>query len=374
MASSPPLRLLPRAALASSSSSLSPKPRTGLFSLAVASGSSSLHPVAIGTGRNRLLRPLMSAAAASCSPALSTGHFDVGVGDDLPEEYGEWFPKKDLGERRRVGVLLHPTSLQGPYGIGDLGDEAIRFLDWLHAAGCSVWQVLPLVPPGRKSREDGSPYAGQDANCGNTLLISLEQLVKDGLLTQDELPEPMDPEYVDFTKVAEVKDPLIAKTFHFRFQEVIKAAERLILSEGDLKIQFEDFRKDPEISGWLEDAALFAAIDNNIGKFAWNEWPEPLKNRYLVALEEVYQSHKDFIDIFVAQQFLFQRQWQRVRNHAKERGIKIMGDMPIYVGHHSADVWANRKLFMLDRRGFPTQVSGVPPDAFSETGQLWGRF
>ncbi|OVA17051.1 Glycoside hydrolase [Macleaya cordata] len=284
----------------------------------------------------------------------------VGVGEDLPEDYGEWFPKKDPKDRRRAGILLHPTSLPGAYGIGDLGEEVFRFLDWLHEAGCSVWQVLPLVPPGRKANEEGSPYSGQDANCGNTLLISLEELVKDGLLMKDELPKPMSAEHVEFSTVADVKEPLIAK-----------AAERLILSEGELKRQLEDFRKDPEISGWLEDAAYFAAIDNSLNTFTWNEWPEPLKSRHLVALEEIYQTQSDFINTFIAQQFLFQRQWQKVRNYASMKGIKIMGDMPIYVGYHSADVWANKKLFLLDRSGFPVLVSGVPPDAFSETGQLW---
>ncbi|WOK97610.1 4-alpha-glucanotransferase DPE1, chloroplastic/amyloplastic [Canna indica] len=284
----------------------------------------------------------------------------VRIGEDLPEDYDSWLPVSDPRRRRRAGLLLHPTSLPGPHGIGDLGDEAIRFLDWLHSAGVSVWQVLPLVPPGRKSREDGSPYSGQDANCGNTLLISLEELVKDGLLMKEELPAPIDLEYVDFTRVAELKDPLIAL-----------AAERLLLSKGELKQQLNDFRKDPGISSWLEDAALFAAIDHSVDEFSWNEWPEPLKNRHLGALENVYQKHKDFIEIFVAQQFLFQRQWKKVRQHAQILGIKIMGDMPIYVGYHSADVWANRKSFLLDRSGFPILVSGVPPDAFSETGQLW---
>nr|XP_019704723.1 4-alpha-glucanotransferase DPE1, chloroplastic/amyloplastic isoform X2 [Elaeis guineensis] len=260
-------------------------------------------------------RPTAAGAALAEDLALRPG-------EDLPEDYASWLPAGDPSRWRRAGVLLHPTSLPGPYGIGDLGDEALRFLDWLHSAGCSVWQVLPLVPPGRKSREDGSPYAGQDANCGNTLLISLEELVKDGLLMKDELPEQMEMEHVEFASVANVKDPIIAK-----------AAERLLQSRGELKKHLDNFRKDPGISGWLEDAALFAAIDHSVDKFSW--------------------------------------QWQRVRRYAKKLGIKIMGDMPIYVGYHSADVWANKKLFLLDRGGFPVLVSGVPPDAFSETGQLW---
>lgn len=285
----------------------------------------------------------------------------VAVGDDLPDDYGSRFPAVDPERRRRAGILLHPTSLRGPYGIGDLGDEAIKFLDWLHSTGCSVWQVLPLVPPGRKANEDGSPYAGQDANCGNTLLISLEELVKDGLLMKDELPDHLDTEHVQFETVADLKDPLVEK-----------AAGRLILSHGELKRQLDDFRRDPRILGWLEDAALFAAIDNKFNTLSWNEWPTPLKNRHLGALEDIYQNQKEFIDIFIAQQFLFQRQWQNVRKHAQKLGIKIMGDMPIYVGYHSADVWANKSSFSLDRSGFPILVSGVPPDAFSETGQLWG--
>lgn len=283
------------------------------------------------------------------------------VGEDLPPDYEEWTPKKDPKDRRRAGILLHPTSFRGPHGIGDLGEEAFCFLDWLHEAGCSVWQVLPLVPPGRKGNEDGSPYAGQDANCGNTLLISLEELVKDGLLMKEELPKPVDADRVDFSTVADIKDPLIAK-----------AAERLILSKGELKNHFEDFRRDPEISNWLEDSAYFAAIDETLNTISWYDWPEPLKNRHLSALEEIYQSKRDFINIFIAQQFLFQRQWQKVRNYAQMKGIKIMGDMPIYVGYHSADVWANKKHFLLNKSGFPLLVSGVPPDAFSETGQLWG--
>uniref|UniRef100_M8CLC4 4-alpha-glucanotransferase n=1 Tax=Aegilops tauschii TaxID=37682 RepID=M8CLC4_AEGTA len=139
----------------------------------------------------------------------------------------------------RVGVFgFRATSLRGPHGIGDLGDQAIAFLDWLHGAGCTLWQVLPLVPPGRKSGEDGSPYSGQDANCGNTLLISLEELVKDGLLMENELPDPLDMEYVEFDTVANLKEPLIAK-----------AAERLLQSPGELRRQYDEFKKNPDVSG-----------------------------------------------------------------------------------------------------------------------------
>lgn len=281
----------------------------------------------------------------------------LSVGEDLPANYENWVPKAEV--QRRCGILLHPTSFRGPYGVGDLGDEAFRFIDWLHHAGCSVWQVLPLVPPDG----EGSPYSGQDANCGNTRLISLEGLVEDGLLEKHELPPPIDAERVNFSLVADIKDPLITK-----------AAERLISSEGELKTQLENFRRDPDVSSWLEDAAYFAAIDDSSNAFSWYNWPEPLRNRHIVALEDTYQQKRHFINVFIAQQFLFQRQWQKVRSYAHSKGISIMGDMPIYVGYHSADVWANKKHFLLNRKGFPLLVSGVPPDAFSETGQLWGRF
>ncbi|KAJ9541057.1 hypothetical protein OSB04_027563 [Centaurea solstitialis] len=243
-----------------------------------------------------------------CNQAATMSVDAYAVGEDLPVDYADWLPKVDPGDKRRAGVLLHPTSFPGPYGIGDLGDQAFRFIDWLHEAGCTLWQVLPLVPPGRKANEEGH----------HTL-----------------------------------------------------ASKRLISSEGDLKCQLEDFRKDPDVASWLQDAAYFAAIDDCYNTYSWYDWPEPLKNRHLAALEDIYQSKKEFIKNFVAQQFLFQRQWKRVCQYARMKGISVMGDMPIYVGYHSADVWANKKSFLLNRKGFPLLVRGVPPDAFSETGQLW---
>jgi 4-alpha-glucanotransferase len=137
----------------------------------------------------------------------STCLSSISVGEDFPSEYEQWLPVPDPESRRRAGVLLHPTSFRGPHGIGDLGEEAFRFIDWLHSTGCSVWQVLPLVPPD----EGGSPYAGQDANCGNTLLISLDELVKDGLLIKDELPQPIDADSVNYQTANKLKSPLITK-------------------------------------------------------------------------------------------------------------------------------------------------------------------
>ncbi|KAL8140099.1 hypothetical protein V2J09_006120, partial [Rumex salicifolius] len=197
-----------------------------------------------------------------------------------------------------------------------------------------------------------------DANCGNTLLISVEELVKDGLLLKSELLEPIEAGMVDFSSVAKIKDPL--------------ASGRLITSEGELREQYDELCRDPDIMSWLEDASYFAAVDDTIDSFSWYQWPSPLKDRHLVALVQIYESRREYINTFIAQQFLFQRQWKRVRDYARKKGVKIMGDMPIYVGYHSADVWANRSQFLLNRKGYPLLVSGVPPDAFSETGQLWG--
>lgn len=292
---------------------------------------------------------------------LGSGTYDLKVGDDLPANYADDDPNR-MKPERRCGVLLHPSSLPGPNGIGELGEETFAFLDWLASTGCTLWQVLPLVPPGRKGGEDGSPYAGVDANCGNTLLISLEELVKDGLLEEIDLPSPVPLGKVDFDAVARIKDPLIAK-----------AARNLVSSRGAMREELDRFRTDLRISSWLEEAALFAAIDNVIDAKHWWDWPEDLRDRNAEALEAFRKEHHGFITQFVAEQFLFQRQWQAVHKHANALGIRIVGDMPIYVGGHSGDVWANREMFELDpSTGAPAMVSGVPPDAFSETGQLWG--
>ncbi|KAF3500413.1 hypothetical protein F2Q69_00040183 [Brassica cretica] len=253
----------------------------------------------------------------------STSVSSISVGEDFPLDYEQWLPLTDPDSRRRAGVLLHPTSFRSPHGIGDLGEDAFRFIDWLHSTGCSLWQ--------------------------------------DGLLMKDELPLPIEADSVNYQTANKLKSPLITK-----------AAKRLIGSNGELERKLQAFRIDPSISCWLEDAAYFAAIDNTLNSYSWFEWPEPLKSRHLSAMEAIYQSQKEFIDLFIAKQFLFQRQWQKVREYARSKGVNIMGDMPIYVGYHSADVWANKKHFLLNMKGFPLLVSGVPPDLFSETGQLWG--
>ena len=272
---------------------------------------------------------------------------------------------------RRAGVIMHPTSLPGPYGIGDMGKEAFAFIDWLVDAKMQVWQVLPLVPPGRPIpgiREDyWSPYSGRDAHCGNTLIISLDELVKDGLLNEDELPSPYNLSGdVDFGAVAETNEPLIAQ-----------AARRLLEKpSGDpTRTSFEIWRSRAENISWLDDAALFDSICKEpelLGKDWW-DWPEPLRCRDPTTLQEKRAVSAESIEEFCATQYLFDKQWLSLKTYANSKGISIIGDMPIYVGGHSADVWAHQNLFLLGSDCRPTSVAGVPPDAFSEDGQLWGN-
>ena len=287
----------------------------------------------------------------------------------MQEGYTEMLPAERAP--RRAGVIMHPTSLPGPYGIGDMGKEAFAFIDWLVDAKMQVWQVLPLVPPGRPIpgiREDyWSPYSGRDAHCGNTLIISLDELVKDGLLNEDELPSPYNLSGdVDFGAVAETNEPLIAQ-----------AARRLLEKpSGDpTRTSFEIWRSRAENISWLDDAALFDSICKEpelLGKDWW-DWPEPLRCRDPTTLQEKRAVSAESIEEFCATQYLFDKQWLSLKTYANSKGISIIGDMPIYVGGHSADVWAHQNLFLLGSDCRPTSVAGVPPDAFSEDGQLWGN-
>eukprot|EP00775_Hariotina_reticulata_P005043 gene5043-5285_t len=243
----------------------------------------------------------------------------------------------DWHKGRRAGVILHPTSLPGSNGIGELGKEAFKFVDWLHSAGMQCWQVLPLVPP---DPEYYSPYSGLDTNCGNPLLIDLEALITEGLLDAADRPAAVPEGDVEFDKVAAVKQPLLAKAAQALLSGAKFAGLRQLLAE---------FRT---ANAWIEDSALF---------------------RKPAAIKDAQKKFKQQIDEFIAIQFLFDRQWRAVKAYANGQGIKIIGDMPIYVGGQSADVWANRHLFELNEATCaPEDVSGVPPDAFSATGQLWG--
>jgi 4-alpha-glucanotransferase len=260
---------------------------------------------------------------------------------------------------RSGGILLHPTSLPGPFGIGDLGPQAYRFADWLAEAGCKLWQILPLGPTGYGD----SPYQCFSAFAGNPYLISPELLLRDGLLARSDLPEAPDVAVagVDFGRVIPWKLALLRRAFE-RFQAD---------PSSPLRAGFEYFCA--ENASWLDDYALFMALKDENGGGAWNGWPESLKRREASALAEARRALAPDVLRFTFYQFLFFRQWAALRSQAGAKGIRIIGDIPIFVAYDSADVWANPELFFLDEAGNPTVVAGVPPDLFSPTGQLWGN-
>jgi 4-alpha-glucanotransferase len=259
---------------------------------------------------------------------------------------------------RRSGILLHPTSLPGNCGVGDIGDEAYRFIDFLEQAGHKLWQVLPLNPTGYGD----SPFQCFSSIAGNPLLISLDRLVQnDVLLTQDVASHPEFPlDQVDFGAAIAFKIPLLGK-----------AARKFFDSTGRERQAFEIFCRENE--AWLDDFALFMACKGAHQGVAWPEWEPGIARRQPGAIQDWTNRLAGEITVIKLWQFEFSRQWQALREHAHARGIQIIGDIPIYVAHDSADVWANRELFYLDAQGKPTKVAGVPPDYFSATGQLWGN-
>jgi 4-alpha-glucanotransferase len=259
---------------------------------------------------------------------------------------------------RSGGILLHPTSLPGPYGIGDLGPQAYRFVDWLESTGCKLWQILPLGPTGYGD----SPYQCFSAFAGNPYLISLEALIEDELLSGEDLAEmpDFDAARVDYGQLIPWKLGVLGQAFT-RFQS----------SSPELKHEFEEFCA--ENASWLDDYALFMSLKEANGGGAWNEWDESLRRRDASALAEARQEQSENIRQHSFYQFLFFRQWKQLRSYANERDIKIVGDIPIFIAYDSADAWANPELFFLDEESLPTVVAGVPPDYFSATGQLWGN-
>jgi 4-alpha-glucanotransferase len=263
--------------------------------------------------------------------------------------------------RRSAGILLHPTSLPSRFGIGDLGPGASAFLTWAAAAGQSVWQMLPLGP----TTDYNSPYQCLSAFAGNPMLIAPSELLEEGFLPAAALkgiPEFAE-DRVDFGAVATWKDAVLRRSWsHFR-----RLAPPLLREET------EAFRRDPAQSGWLEDWALYSALKQRLGGSAWQEWDPELRGRQPGALASARRELAEEIDFHCYVQFLFLRQWNRVRAEASRRGVALFGDVPIYVALDSADVWANPRYFSLDEQGQPTAVAGVPPDYFSTTGQLWGN-
>jgi 4-alpha-glucanotransferase len=260
---------------------------------------------------------------------------------------------------RASGVLLHPTSLPSAYGVGDLGANAYKFVDFLASAGQTYWQVLPLGPTGYGD----SPYQSFSAFAGNTNLISPELLVEDGLLTSEEIDQKPDFPVgrVDFGLLYDWKNHILALAFE-RFRSA---------PNGELRAGFESFAERER--SWLDDYALFRAVKKAQGQKLWLEWEEPLKLRDAAVLERAREDLRGEIEAQKFQQWLFFRQWENLKKYAGEKGIKIVGDIPIFISLDSSDVWCNPQEFKLNADGSPRVVAGVPPDYFSATGQLWGN-
>lgn len=259
---------------------------------------------------------------------------------------------------RSSGILLHPTSLPARGGIGDFGPEAYAFVDFLHAAKQGLWQVLPLGPVGYGY----SPYSATSAFAGNPLLISAEKLVDKGWLTKKDVTSlgPATAK-VDYAKVFAKKMP------------VLQRAAAAFLADGSNSHR-EDFQRFcQENAWWLEDFVLFTALREERGGCCWNEWPRELAAREPTALESARQRLSGKLEVERVLQFLFYSQWNELRRYCTERRIKIVGDVAIFVNFDSADVWTHPRIFRLDQQLNPEVVAGVPPDAFSATGQRWGN-
>ncbi|HYG68499.1 MAG TPA: 4-alpha-glucanotransferase [Anaeromyxobacteraceae bacterium] len=259
--------------------------------------------------------------------------------------------------QRRSGVLLHPTSLPGPHGVGDLGPAAHRFAEWLAAGRQRVWQVLPLGPTGYGD----SPYQCLSSIAGNPLLVSLEALREDGWLDDAELagaPGAGDVEY--------------GATIAWKSERLARAARRFAAAAPPAaRAELEAFRA--REAGWLEGFGLFLALKTAHGGRPWTEWDPALARRDPAALEAARRRHGEELFAHAFAQWAFRRQWNALRARCRALGIALVGDLPVYVAHDSVEVWSRPELFQLDADGRPTAVAGVPPDYFSATGQLWGN-
>jgi 4-alpha-glucanotransferase len=261
---------------------------------------------------------------------------------------------------RASGVLLHPTSLPGPHGSGDCGPAAFHFVDWLVSAGQSLWQILPLTGIGAGN----SPYASSSAFAGNPLLIDLQELRDQGWLSEAEIAPAAGllETRVDYAVVQP-----------FRMQRLALAVQRFqaLPAQEDRRVQFEQFCL--RHARWLDDYALFMALSEAHAHDEWCNWPPPLARREPGALLQAAAQHRERIAFWRFSQWCFFRQWLKLKAYANERGVQIVGDVPIFIGHHSAEVWSHQALFELGADGRPRVVAGVPPDFFSTTGQRWGN-
>ncbi len=263
----------------------------------------------------------------------------------------------DPSAPRAAGLLLHPTSLPGLHGVGDLGAGVYRWIEFLQASRQTLWQVMPLGPVGMGN----SPYAARSAFAGNPLLIALDQLVGRGWLDPADLPAlDVSPHQVQYDEAEAVKLGALGRAF-----------ERFGASPPADRDDFDAFCA--KHRAWVDDYAMFMAIKEVEGGRAWFDWPPGLALRDPHALAEAQRTLADRVRFHQFAQWVFFGQWQAARRYAHEWGVRIVGDIPIFVAHDSADVWVHRDLFYLDSHGQPTVVAGVPPDAFSATGQRWGN-
>ncbi len=268
--------------------------------------------------------------------------------------------------KRCSGILLHPTCLPGAYGIGDFGTAAYRWVDFLEGAGCRLWQVLPLGPTGYGD----SPYQCFSAFAGNPYLISPESLLDEGLIQPDDLGNKPDfpAGHVNYGELIPWKLDLLHKSFqHFSAGEPDGRPPAF----GPLHKAFDLFCS--EQAAWLDDYALFMAIKEAHGGGSWEGWPGALRRREEAATADFRNRNAPAIGRYKFYQFIFFRQWDALHAYARQKGVEIIGDLPIFVAFDSADVWAHPELFFLDAERKPTVVAGVPPDYFSPTGQLWGN-
>ena len=258
---------------------------------------------------------------------------------------------------RKSGILMPMSSLPSPYGIGTMGKSAYKFVNFLRESGQSYWQLLPLGP----TSYGDSPYASFSTFAGNPYFIDLDLLVKEGLLRRAEVKAPDwgdDPTRVDYGKIFENRFTVLRKAYR-------RGAEKL---RGEVEAFYNENRR------WLDEYALYMAVKSHFGMMSWTEWPEEgIRLHRPEAVAEYREKLKDEVNFYIFLQFLFYRQWNALRDYAHANGVQFIGDIPIYVALDSADVWSDPSFFQLDGENVPTEVAGVPPDAFTDIGQLWGN-
>ena len=261
---------------------------------------------------------------------------------------------------RSSGILFHPTSLPGKYGIGTLGKEAYAFIDFLKKSKQKLWQIFPLGPTGYGD----SPYQSFSSFAGNPYLIDFDLLIEAHLLSEEDLRDIFfgdNEEHIDYGAIYNQKYPLLRKAY-----ENFKSSDN-----NEMKGSLENFKR--ENSSWLNDYSLYISLKNHFNGLPWNEWAQDIKNREDGAMRHYRNELADDIEYHNFIQFLFFKQWGDVKRYANENGIKIIGDIPIFVAADSSDAWANPEIFLFDKERKPVKVAGVPPDYFSATGQLWGN-